>query len=272
MWGPKPVLAVLGLALVTVYLFVTAPEPLAQPAKVRTVSVDVLFELAEHENDVARAIYTEEIVGPGLGQGWTFTKDWDREDALGPLPAVFLRTAAARLEKHTTEMSLFLGSDNPINPANQFKGEQARGFERMRKSGASTSFYAGDIGRHTGMFPDIAVVETCADCHNENESSPKRDWRVGDLMGATSWTYPRERLPLDEVLQALAALQEANISTYASIVTHARQASIPAPVISNKWPREGNFLPTPEEFGRELHSRASTRTRKILLEAEVVAP
>ncbi len=33
----------------------------------------------------------------------------------------------------------------------------------------------------------------CVKCHNESEKSPKRDWKVGDLVGVLEVTRPLDR-------------------------------------------------------------------------------
>jgi hypothetical protein len=34
------------------------------------------------------------------------------------------------------------------------------------------------------LAADYAIVQACADCHNSHPSSPRKDFRQGDLMGA----------------------------------------------------------------------------------------
>jgi len=44
----------------------------------------------------------------------------------------------------------------------------------------------------TAIYPDVAVAEVCATCHNEHKDSPKTDFKVGDVMGGVVI-----RIPLD---------------------------------------------------------------------------
>jgi hypothetical protein len=37
------------------------------------------------------------------------------------------------------------------------------------------------------------MKESCVKCHNESEKSPKRDWKVGDLVGVLEVTRPLDR-------------------------------------------------------------------------------
>jgi hypothetical protein len=35
-----------------------------------------------------------------------------------------------------------------------------------------------------GLAGDFAIAQSCVDCHNQHPSSPKKDFKQGDLMGA----------------------------------------------------------------------------------------
>ena len=35
-----------------------------------------------------------------------------------------------------------------------------------------------------GLAADYAITQACAECHNSHPSSPKKNFRQGDLMGA----------------------------------------------------------------------------------------
>jgi len=258
------VLAALGC--LGVYLFVTAPPALGdREAHAERIPIATVFEIVAHENAVARALYTQEIVQAGMTHGLQFSEDWqDPAAEAGPLPALFLRETGALLEKSPVQMRLFLGSDLPINAANRFTGVQADAFGRVRASGAQVTAYAEDTALYTALFPDIAVTQACADCHNANVESPKRDWRVGDIMGATTWSYPRDSVTPEELLQILAALRGAVRETYAEYVEHARAFADP-PAIGDKWPRDGRYLPSPDVFASEHARLAASDTLAGLL-------
>ena len=255
-----------SLGCLGVYLFVTAPPALGErEAHAERIPIATVFEIVAHENAVARALYTREIVQAGLAHGLQFSEDWhDARVEAGPLPALFLRETGALLEASPVQMRLFLGSDLPINAANRFTGAQAEAFARVRSSGVQVTAYAEDTALYTALFPDIAVTQACADCHNANVDSPKRDWRVGEIMGATTWSYPKDSVTPEELLQILAAVRGAVRGTYAAYVEHASTFSDP-PIIGDKWPRDGRYLPTPDAFASEHARLASSETLAGLL-------
>jgi hypothetical protein len=109
------------------------------------------------------------------------------------------------------------------------------------------------------MFPDVAVVKACVDCHNRHVDSPKHDWKVGDLMGATTWTLAASKFSLPEAMATVAALRRAFRDTYGSYVERTKKFSSP-PEIGKKWPSEGYFLPDPDTFMAEAEQRTSRTT------------
>jgi hypothetical protein len=144
-----------------------------------------------------------------------------------------------------------LGSDFPIRTANRFQGGELTAFKMVRESGQPHFFYAPDTDLYTAMFPDFAVAEACVSCHNAHEESPKRDWRLNDVMGATTWTYPSDDVAVDELGAILVALRGAIKDAYTAYIDKAAAFSKP-PEIGEKWPRDGYYLPDVDVFMVEL--------------------
>src|SRR4030095_5378299 len=40
------------------------------------------------------------------------------------------------------------------------------------------------------VYADIAVTAACVECHNAHPSSPKKDFKVGDVMGGLVISFP----------------------------------------------------------------------------------
>ncbi len=250
-----------------VYLFVSAPPPLPETTpgtEGKRISSFQLFELVQQENAIVRKIWTKEIVGAGKKQGLKFDEDWkDKEVKAGPLPALFLRATASGLEANPIPLSLFLGSDAPINQANEFDPEQNKRFQEIKKTRLPQFFYSEDIARYTGMFPDIAAVKPCVTCHNDHKESPKDDWELLDVMGATTWLYPDEYLSLEEAIGVIEVLRTQFKSVYESYLEKTEAFSSP-PEVGKKWPREGYYLPSAEVFMSAFEQEASSKTMRSL--------
>lgn len=264
---PGPIIAILGLVALCIYLFVQAPEPLPEEGVTSgaTISMDAVLTLVAAENDVVRALWTREIVGKGKEVGLAFDENWrDEEIHAGPLPALFLREAATSLEKNPIPLSLFLGSDFPISPSNNFVGSQIDAFEQIKATGEAQFFVEEDTQLYTAMFADYASVEPCVSCHNEHPDSPKTDWVLDDVMGATTWAYPKEEVTMDEFLDIMAAVRQGFSDAYNEYLTEIESFDDP-PEIGENWPRDGYYVPSAEVFMSEFASMASSRSVDILL-------
>ena len=51
-------------------------------------------------------------------------------------------------------------------------------------SGKSKVVTGQDGKKTVGMSADFAIVQGCADCHNNHPKTTKKDWKKGDFMGA----------------------------------------------------------------------------------------
>jgi hypothetical protein len=40
------------------------------------------------------------------------------------------------------------------------------------------------------VYPDFAVAESCVSCHNSHPTSPKRDFKLNDVMGGIVLSIP----------------------------------------------------------------------------------
>jgi hypothetical protein len=229
--------------------------------------IEKVFRILAGENDIVRALWTADIVGAGMKAGLKFDEKWREPGvAAGPLPALFLRESATALHKTRVPLGLFLGSDYPIAQSNLFTGVQAAHFERVRATGHPEFFHAADIGRYTAMFADLAVAPGCVSCHNEHANSPKTDWKLKDIMGATTWSYPKGQVTLEEAVEIMAALRSGFAAAYDGYLAKAATFERP-PAIGERWPREGYAVPTRDVFMREFARRASANTVDRLLRA-----
>jgi adenylate cyclase len=219
-----------------------------------------VFRILAAENDAARTLWSTAIVGDGIKAGLKFDEKWREPNiAAGPLPALFLREAATAVQKTRVPLGLFLGSDFPISQSNKYTGSQAEHFQQLRATGQPQFFFAADIGRYTAIFPDVAVAPGCVTCHNEHPQSPKTDWKLKDILGATTWSYPKATVTLEEMMQIVAALRSGFVVAYESYLAKVATFEKP-PDIGERWPRDGCYLPTRQVFMDEFERRASANT------------
>lgn len=259
------ILLSLVLVMVTVFLFVTAPVPLENISNENNrVPIRKILAIAEAQNDIVRKMYTQEIVAQGQLSGLKFDEYWRDEDVFAaPLPAQFLRITAVSLEKNKVRLGLYLGSDYPINQSNGLSGQQAEYFDILKRTRSPQFFFAQDIERYAYMSEDMATVEACVRCHNDHAQSPKTDWRIDDVMGATTWTYPDEFISMEQSHRVLLALQVAFIDAYRTFLAAAADHPQP-PRMVDDWPAQGAAVPSLQAFKSELSRRIAPPTLRAL--------
>jgi hypothetical protein len=252
-----------------IYLFASAPEPLPDKATLfssnRSVHVGNMFNAVNAANNAARMIYTKRIVGAGSKLGLKFGEDWAEPDVNeGPLPALFLRLVAGRMEGKPSRLGLYLGSDEPINKSNLFDTAQSVSFDTMKETKRAVIMPVDIVG-YVGMYPDVASAVPCVTCHNEHPDSPKTDWQLNDIMGATTWTYPSEKLGAEAYLGATEELFQSIEEAYGMYIDKVALFD-PSIDIGNQWPDVDKLsLPDRQTFMAEVRKQASTTILEELI-------
>ena len=122
---------------------------------------------------------------------------WEQRNTL-PLPAQFLQKSGRVVAEKGTGIRFRLVSLWPIyernGPATAF---ERKGLEVVAKNPREP--YTGIIqsGRNKyfqAVYADLAVTDSCVNCHNTHPLSPKRNFKKNDVMGAIVITIP---LPKD---------------------------------------------------------------------------
>ena len=259
-----------AFALAAIYLFVSAPPELPDgTGGGQAIPVEKALALLDAENASIRAMYTREIVGEGGKHGLKFREDWKKDEvAAGPLPALLLRETSNRLQMRVPELGLFLGSDYPLVKENLFKGEQAAHYQEVKKTLRPKFYFDAAQGRTTAMFPDLAATQACVTCHNEHPNTPKKDWVLGEPMGATTWSYAGKQVPSETMLRMISQLRGSAVDAYGSYLQKVRKFEGQGrPEIGEKWPRDGFYLPDLETFRKAVEAQNSAGTLNGLFAA-----
>ena len=144
-----------------------------------------------------RAVYTREIVNRLQNEENVIkaTEHWKDEKTL-PLPAQMFRMGAEAAQKNNASFTYSLLSQWPINKQNAPKTEAEKaGLKAVAETGKNyyTEEKLGDKNYFTAVYADKATVGACSACHNEHKDSPRKDFKVGDVMGGVVI-----RVPLDK--------------------------------------------------------------------------
>lgn len=271
----KEVFGIIALALIclAVYLFVHAPPLISDDSATGSqIPVQKMFDILNAENAAVRTLWTKAAVEQGKLHGLKFDEHWKESNVeAGPLPALFLRETAKSLVKSPTLMRLFLGSDYPIATSNKFNGVQLQNIQNIRKTMQPQYFYDSNTKMYMAMYPDVAVTKGCVDCHNNHPDSPKKDWRLNDIMGATTWSYPKEQVNSEEIVKNISYLRNGFKEAYMSYLEKVQTFAV-KPEIGDRWPRDGYFLPKVEVFVQTIEHQNSAHSLSELTKVIVQKP
>ena len=135
-----------------------------------------------------RTFYTIHVVERMQKQGGApAAENWRAEKKTLPLPAQFLMEASDLAAKTGTKVRYRLISLWPINPHNAPDGEsEQKGLELVRQHPEQSSTSTLKIDGQTyfqAIYADRAVTQACVGCHNAHPRSPKKDFKLNDVMG-----------------------------------------------------------------------------------------
>ena len=143
-----------------------------------------------------RTVYTKEIVNRLQEKGVTTASEhWEQEDAL-MLPAQFLQHSGKLAAEGGSGIRYRLISLWPIYRRNAPASDLERSaLETLRKNPDQPVMGIVTSGRKQffqAIYPDLAISPACINCHNGHRLSPRRDFKLNDVMGGIAITIPLE--------------------------------------------------------------------------------
>lgn len=157
-----------------------------------------------------RQYYNSTVVKRALESGLTVSSTYQNKDRSIPVHTTFMKEAGQTLGVEGS-LQMELVSLTPINQANAPRDAfQREALDRFVKGSDTSSHSFGD---HKGkeslryMIPDIATSQTCVDCHNTQAASPRKDYRIGDVIGGLEIILPIESemaAAMDDIWRSIA--------------------------------------------------------------------
>ena len=146
--------------------------------------------------EAERAFYTLNIVERLEAKGVTkAAENWRGTKAL-PLPAQVLNETSELAKLTGTKLRYQLLGLWPINPQNAPRNDfERKGLEQVRSDPDrpyTRVVQQDDTRVFQAIYADVAVTQACIGCHNTDQRSPKRDFKLRDVMGAIEITIPVE--------------------------------------------------------------------------------
>ena len=142
-----------------------------------------------------RNFYTDEIVPRAMESGVHVTHDYkDRKNAL-PLPATLMLDLGHYLSKAEGSAQVRLYSDNPFPwrvETRKLDDFQRQALQHL-KDKPNEAYVREDVikGERVLRYVQADVMTLrCVACHNSYPSSPRTDWKVGEVRGALEVVLP----------------------------------------------------------------------------------
>ncbi len=143
-----------------------------------------------------RTVYTTEVVNRLQREGVITTSEhWEQENAL-MLPAQFLHHSSKLVAEGGSGIRYRLISLWPIYrrnaPASDLERNALESLGKNPDWPVTGIVASGRKQYFQAIYPDLAISQVCIDCHNSHRLSPKRDFKLNDVMGGIAITIPLE--------------------------------------------------------------------------------
>jgi hypothetical protein len=152
--------------------------------------VDLIHTVIEAD----RTVYTRQVVNRLQNDEKVIkASEHFKQDKALPLPAQMLRMGS-QLASEKGKFRYALISLWSINKANSPKTAfEKKGLEAVAKDPSKpfTSYETvGNKKYFMALYPDKAVSPACVLCHNGHKESPRKDFKLGDVMGGIVIALP----------------------------------------------------------------------------------
>ncbi len=152
--------------------------------------------------DSDRTIYTKKIVNRLTKKEKVIkaSEHFDDEKAL-VLPAQMFRFGSELVAKRAEKLddvnfSYSLQSIWPVNKQNAPKtAAEKEGLKFVAENKGKNYYTTESLGGtkyFTAVYADTAVAPVCVSCHNDHKDTPRRDFKLGDVMGGVVIRIPVE--------------------------------------------------------------------------------
>jgi hypothetical protein len=181
--------AMFVLATIGTFL-IAAKSPAPMPGIPPEMVADYIHAVIEAD----RAIYTRNVVDRMQEKGIVAaSENWEGQNTL-PLPAQFLIDAARLVSKKERGIRYRLISLWPIyernGPATEFERKALEAVQQHPNQPHTGYVESGQRRYFQAVYADIAVSQACIGCHNTHPHSPRRDFKLNDVMGGIVITIP----------------------------------------------------------------------------------
>ena len=181
-----------GLSMMAAAATMLAGAAIAEGVSYKRMA-DALHAVMESD----RTVYTRMVVNRLQNEEKVIkaSEHWKDEKAL-PLPAQMFRFGAEMVAEKNAGFSYSLLSLWPVNKQNAPRtAAEKAGLEQVAKDPKSPYYTEEMLGKtkyFTAVYADRAIAPACVTCHNDHRDTPKKDFKIGDVMGGVVLRIPME--------------------------------------------------------------------------------
>ncbi|MGB5831417.1 MAG: DUF3365 domain-containing protein [Thiohalocapsa sp.] len=193
-WTTVAVAAGLGTAAAVS----AVPDVANQPVITPKAMADALHVVLDSD----RTVYTRKIVNRLVKKDKVIeASEHFEDDKALVLPAQMFRFGSELVAERTEKLpdvnfNYSLQSLWPINSQNAPKTDAEKEGLQFIADNKGENFYTeeelGGQKYFTAVYADTAVAPVCVSCHNDHKDSPRRDFKLGDVMGGVVIRIPVE--------------------------------------------------------------------------------
>lgn len=137
--------------------------------------------------------YTDNVVVKLQKDGIEAHEHWKDERGV-PLPAQYLMESGRLVSLKNLNFSFRLASLTPIYVWNGANSDLERqGLAAVEKEPDKPHFgfiKKNGVRMFQAVYADRAISQACVDCHNAHPNSPRRDFKLNDVMGGIIIAFP----------------------------------------------------------------------------------
>lgn len=191
---------VIGTAVVVAVSMAAATGAYAQlfgSKEPKGVPLQKVADMLHAVMEADRTVYTQKVVNRLQNEEKVIKADEHFTDKKAlPLPAQMFRFGAERVSEKTKAFSYSLLSLWPINKQNAPRTAVEKDGLKAINTTKEKPFYKEEtLGKqkyYTAIYADVAVSPGCVSCHNQHAESPRKDFKLNDVMGGVVIRLPME--------------------------------------------------------------------------------
>lgn len=142
-----------------------------------------------------RTVYTRQVVNRlAIKEKVITASEHFEDDKALPLPAQMFRFGAELARETNKKFTYSLLSMWPINKQNGPRTDaEKKGLEFVAANKGQNYYTEETLGNQkyfTAVYADTAVAQACVSCHNDHKDSPRKDFKLNDVLGGVVIRLP----------------------------------------------------------------------------------